>query len=103
VICERVEVDDTGMTNLHRIRGDPLIPESTPGFLHVWIFLLAELDCRRSVGHVEVEAAEFAPPAVTFDLPGGSCVRDRTRLRTAGRGDRRDRHRHGTGAVGRIR
>jgi hypothetical protein len=74
VICERVEVDDDGMINLHRVRGDPLVPENTPGFLHVWVFLLAELDGKRSVGHVRVVAAEFAPPVVPFDLPGGLCV-----------------------------
>ena len=74
VICDRVVVDEDGMTNLIRIRGEPLVPDSTPGFLHVWIYLLAEVDRRRSLGHVKVEASRFAPPTVPFDLPGGSCV-----------------------------
>jgi hypothetical protein len=71
LICDRVEVDENGAMNLFRLNPDPIVPKTTPGYLHIWVVIQAELDQRRSAVHVKVEAADFDLPAVPFDIPAG--------------------------------
>jgi hypothetical protein len=69
LICDRVEVDRHGAMHLFRINPDPIVPKTTPGYLHIWIVIQAELDRTQSAGYVKVEGADFDLPSVPFTLP----------------------------------
>lgn len=69
VICDRVETDKEGRVNAFNLRGDPLLPESNPGFLNIWILIYLDLDRKPSAGHMRVEAADFETVKIPFAVP----------------------------------
>lgn len=59
LICDKVDRTGEGLTNYLGIHGSHMLVGTRPGLLEVWLTLHLDVDKRRSVGHVQLNATDL--------------------------------------------